>query len=129
MDVAYHFGARIFPSDIRVKISFLPKPLTLTSQFARSHLLDDFEKLGQEDYWRLVDKQVDVLWHQDVRIDPGLKSGANLFQNCLHSLLGSQRIEMRETMKATECNEVERFCFLKSLETGRHDSILVRTPA
>ena len=35
----------------------------------------------------------------------------------------------RQTVKATECDEVESLGFLKSLETAWHGSILVCTPA
>jgi hypothetical protein len=112
--------------DVAVKVAFLPELLALTSQFARSDLLYCFEKLGHEDRWRLVDEQMDVLGHQDVGVDPRLMSCASQFQYGLHCVLGVRRIEKRETVKATESDEVESFCFLEPFQTVRYGSILVR---
>ena len=72
MDVAYHFRASLFTTDVAVKVAFLPELLALTSQFARSDLLYGFEKLGHEDRWWLVDEQMYVLGHQYVGVDPRL---------------------------------------------------------
>jgi hypothetical protein len=135
MDVAYHFGASLFTMDVAVKVAFLPELLALTSQFARSDLLYGFEKLGHEDRWWLVDEQMDVLGHQDVGVNPRLMSCASHFQYGLNCVLGTRRIEKRETVKATESDEVESFCFLKPFQTVRHMAIIVwprsdfKTPA
>ncbi len=56
MNVTDHFGASIFTTDVAVKVTFLPKLLALTSQFARSDLLYGFEKLSYKDRWRLIDE-------------------------------------------------------------------------
>ena len=106
MNVAYHFGASLFTADIAVKVAFLPELLALTSQFARCDLLYCFEKLCHENRWRLVDEQVDVLGHQDVGVDPRLMPRTSLFQYGLNCILGVRRIEKRETVKATESDEV-----------------------
>ena len=126
MNVTYHFGASIFTTDVAVKVTFLPELLALTSQFARSDLLYGFEKLGHKDRWRLVDEQMDVLGHQDVGVDPRLMPRTSLFQYGLHCVLGLRRIEKRETVKATEGDEVESFRFLEPFQTVRHGSIIVR---
>jgi hypothetical protein len=126
MDVAYHFGAIPFTTNVAVKVAFLPELLALTFQFARSDLLDGFEKPGHQDRWWLVDEQVDVLGHQDVGVDPCLMSRASQFQYGLNCVLGVRLIEKRETAKATESDEVESFCFLEPLQTVWHGFILVR---
>ena len=125
MNVADHFGASIFPTDIAVKVAFLPELLVLTSEFARSDLLHGFEKLGNEDRWWLVDEQMDVLGHQDVGVDPRLMSRTSQFQYGLNCVLGAWGIEKRETVKATERDEVESFCSLEPLQAVGHGSIIV----
>jgi hypothetical protein len=103
-----------------------PELLLLASQFARSDLLHSFEKLGHEDRWGLVDEQMDMLRHQNVGIDPRLMSRTSQFQYGLNCVLGVLRIKKRETVKATERDEVESFCFLEPFQTVRHGSIIVR---
>src|ERR1035437_539396 len=80
MNVAYHFRASLFTMDVAIKVTFLPELLALTSQFARSDLLDGFEKLGHEDRWWFVDEQMNVLGHQDVGVNPRLMSRTSQFQ-------------------------------------------------
>jgi hypothetical protein len=126
MDVTDHFGASLFTTDIAVKVAFLPELLALASQFARSDLLYGFEKLGHEDRWWLVDEQMDVLGHQDVGVDSRLMSRTSLFEYGLDYILGARLIEKRETVKATEGDEVESFCFLEPFQTVRHGAIIVR---
>jgi hypothetical protein len=126
MNVAYHFGASIFTMDVAVKVAFLPELLALASQFTRSDLLYSLEKLGHEDRWWLVDEQMYVLGHQDVGVDPRLMSCTSQFQYGLNCVLGVRRIEKRETVKATESDKVESFCFLEPFQTVRHGSIIVR---
>src|ERR1035437_3246573 len=126
MNVPYHFGASLFTMDVAVKVAFLPELLVLTSQFTRSNLLYGFEKLGHEDRWWLVDEQMDVLGHQDVGVDPRLMSCASQFQYGLNCVLGVRRIEKRETVKATESDEVESFRFLEPFQAVRHGGIIVR---
>jgi len=89
MNVTYHLGASIFATNVAVKVAFLPEFLARASQFARSDLLYGFEKLGHKDRWWLVDKQMDVLGHQDVGVDPRLMSCASQFQYGLHCVLGA----------------------------------------
>jgi hypothetical protein len=126
MNVAYHFGASIFTTDVAVVLAFLPELLALASQFARSDLLYGFEKLGNEDQWWLVDEQMDVLGHQDVGVDPRLMPCTSQFQYGFNCVLGARRMEKRETVKATEGDEVESFCFLEPFQTVRHGFILIR---
>jgi hypothetical protein len=126
VNVTYNFGANIFATNVAVKVAFLPELLALASQFARSDLLYGFEKLGHEDRWWLVDEQMYVLGHQDVRVDPRLMSCTSRFQYGLNCLPGARRIEQRKTVKATESDEVESFCFLEPFQTVRYGSILVR---
>jgi hypothetical protein len=126
MNVTYHFRAGIFTTDVTVKVAFLPELLMLASQFARSDLLYGFEKLGHENRWWLVDEYMDVLGHQDVGVNPRLMSCTSQFQYGLNSVFGVWRIEKGETVKATESNEVESFCFLEPFQTVRHGSIIVR---
>jgi len=112
--------------DVTVKITFLPELLTRPSQFVRCNLLEGLEKLGQEDRWRLIDEQMDVLWHQDVSVNPRLMPRASHFLYGLHDLLGLRHFKKRETVKTTEGDEVQRLRFLKPLQTARHGSILNR---
>jgi ATP-dependent RNA circularization protein (DNA/RNA ligase family) len=49
------------------------------------------------------------------------------FQHGLDSVPGVRRIEERETVKATESDEVESFRFLEPLQIVRHGSIIVGT--
>ena len=112
--------------DVAVKVAFLPELLALASQFTRSDLLYSLEKLGHEDRWWLVDEQMYVLGHQDVGVDPRLMSCTSQFQHGLNCVLGARRIEKRETVKATESDEVESVCFLEPFQTVRHGSIIVR---
>src|ERR1035438_2816282 len=126
MNVTYHFCAGSFTTDVAAKVAFLPELLARTFQFARCDLLYGFEKLGHEDRWWLVDEQMDVLGHQDVGVDPCLMSCASQFQYGLNCVLGVRCIEKRETVKATESDEVESFCFLEPFQTVRHGTIIVR---
>src|ERR1035437_4532360 len=126
MNVTDHFGASLFTMDVAVKVAFLPELLALASQFARGDLLDGFEKLGHEDRWRLVDKQMDVLRHQDVGVDHCLMSCTSQFQYGLDCVPGTGHIEEREMVKATEGNEVESFCLLEPFQTVRHGAIIIR---
>jgi hypothetical protein len=126
MNVTYHLGASIFATNVAVKVAFLPELIARASQFARSDLLYGFEKLGQEDRKWLVDEQMYVLGHQDVGIDPSLVSCTSQFQYGLNCLLGSRRIEERETAKATEGDEMESFRFLEPFQTVRHGIIIIR---
>jgi hypothetical protein len=126
VNVAYHFGASIFATNVAVKVAFLPELLALASQFARSHLLYGLDKLRHEDRWWLVDEQMDVLRHQDVRVDPRLMSCTSRFQYGLNCLLGARRIEQRKTVKATESDEVKSFRFLEPFQTIRHGPIIAR---
>jgi hypothetical protein len=82
--------------------------------------------LSHEYQWWLVAKQMDVLGHQDIRVDPRLMSCTSQFQYGLDCVLGSRRIEKRETVKATEGDEVESFCFLEPFQAVRDGSILGR---
>lgn len=126
MNVADHFGASLFPMDVAVKVAFLPELLVTASQFARRDLLYGFEKLGHEDRRRLIDEQMDVLGHQDVGVDPCLMPCASQFQYSLNCVLGVRRIEKRETVKATEGDEVKSFRFLEPFQTVRHGTIITR---
>jgi len=126
MDVADHLGASLCTMDVAVIVTLLPKLLALTFQFARSDLLDCFEKLSDENRWWLVDEQMDVLRHQNVGVDPRLMSCASQFKYGLNCVLGVRRIEKRETVKATESDEVESFCFLEPFQIVRHGAIIVR---
>jgi hypothetical protein len=126
VNVAYHFGANIFATNVAVKVAFLPELLALASQFARSDLLYGFEKLGHEDRWWLVDEQMYVLGHQDVGVDPRLMSCTSRFQYGLNCLPGARRIEQRKTVKATESDEVKSFRFLEPFQTIRHGPIIAR---
>ena len=112
--------------DVAVKVAFLPELLALASQFARCNLLAGFKELGHENRWRFVDKQMDVLGHEDVSVDPRLMPRASHFQYCLHDLLGLRCFKKRETVITTEGDEVQRLRFLKPLQTARHGSILNR---
>jgi len=112
--------------DVAVKVTFLPELFSLASQFARSHLLYSLEKLGHEGHRRLVDEQMDVLGHQNVGVDPRLMACASQFQYGLECVHGARRIEQRETVKATESDEVKSFRFLEPLETVRHGTIIAR---
>jgi len=67
---------------------------------------------------------MDVLGHQDVGVDPGPMSRAGHFQYGLNCVFGTCCIEKRETVKATESNEVEGFRFLEPFQTVRHRSII-----
>jgi hypothetical protein len=49
---------------------------------------------------------------------------ANHFEHGLDCVPGFRRIEQRETVKATEGDEVESFSFLKPFQTVRHGSII-----
>jgi hypothetical protein len=69
---------------------------------------------------------MDVLGHQDVGVDPRLMSRTSQFQYGLNCVLGAWGIEKRETVKATERDEVESFCFLEPFQTVRHGSIIFR---
>jgi hypothetical protein len=51
-------------------------------------------------------------------------TGPRSFKYGLDYILGVWRIEERETVKATEGDEVESFRFLKPLQTVRHGSII-----
>jgi hypothetical protein len=125
MNIADHLGASRFTANITVKVAFLPELLALASQLTRSDLLYGLEKLAQEDRGRFVNEQMDVLRHNDIGVDPRLMPCTSLFQHNLESVLGIRRIEQRETVKATESDEVESFSFLESFQTVRHGSIIV----
>jgi hypothetical protein len=60
---------------------------------------------------------MDVLGHQDVGVNPGLMLGARPFEDGLDGVLCTRRIEQRESVKATESDEVECFRFLEPLQT------------
>jgi hypothetical protein len=78
-------------------------------------LLDGFEELSDEDRRRLVHEQMGVLRHQDVGVDPRRMSRASLFQDGFDCFLCAGHIEQRETVKATEGDEVEGLHLLKPL--------------
>jgi hypothetical protein len=109
MNVSYHFRTGFFAMNIAVKVAFLLELLAQAFQFARSDLLEGFEKLSQEDGRWLVDEQMDVLRHQDVGVDPRLMPRARHFQYGLHGVFGLRRFEKRKTVKATEGDKVESF--------------------
>jgi hypothetical protein len=69
---------------------------------------------------------MDVLGHDDVGVDPCVVSRTSLFEYGLDYILGARLIEKRETVKATEGDEVESFCFLEPFQTVRHGAIIVR---
>ena len=112
--------------DIAIKVTLLPELFALTPQFARSDLLYRLKKLGHKDRWWLIDEQMDVLGHQNVGVDPRLVPCTSQFQYGLNCVLGVRCIEKRETVKATEGDEVESFCFLEPFQTVRHGAIIVR---
>jgi len=127
VNVADHIGASFFTMDVAIEVTLLPELLALSFQFARSDLLDGFEKLGKDDRWWLVDEQMNVLGHQDVGVDSCLMSCTSLFQYGLEYVLGFRRIEKWETVKATEGDEVESFCLLEPFQIVRHGAIIVRS--
>jgi hypothetical protein len=65
---------------------------------------------------------VHVLGHQDVDLDPRLMSRMSRFQYRLHCLPGTRRFEQRDTVNATESDEVQRLRVLKPLQAARHRS-------
>jgi hypothetical protein len=69
---------------------------------------------------------MDVLGHQDVGIDPRMMACTSQFQNGFNCVFGVWRIEKRETVKATESNEVESFRFLEPFQAVWHGFIIVR---
>ena len=125
VDVPDHFGAGCFASYVAVKIAILPEPFAISLQFAGSGLLQGLQKLRHKDRRRLVDEQVDVLGHQDVSVDPGLMMPPNPFQNGLDGVFRARRFEKRQTVKATECDEMKSLGLLKPLQTVRHASIVI----
>ena len=124
VNVPDDFGAGCFTPYIAVKITSLPEPFAITFQSAGNGLLQGLQKLGQQDRWWLVDEQVDVLGHQDVSVDSGLMTCTNPFQNSLDCVLGVRCFKERETVKATECDEVKCLRLLEPLQTVRHASIV-----
>ena len=124
MNVADHLGSSGLPADVAVIIALLPELFALASQFARGGLLEDFEKLGNEDRWWLVHEQMDVFGHQNVCVDPCLMPGPRPFQHGLDRLPRSERFKQRQTVKATEGDEVKSFRLLKPFQATRHGSIL-----
>ena len=86
VDVADHLGAVMLPANAAVEIRWLPELFMMTSQFARSHLLQRLKELRQENRWRLVDEQMQMLGHQNVGVDPCLMPLARPFKDCLHCL-------------------------------------------
>jgi hypothetical protein len=93
----------------------VPEPPTVASQLAGSNLLERFQKLRHEDDWRLVDQQVNMFRHQHVSVNPGLMTCPGLFQNGFDRFLGAPCFEERETVKATERDEMKS---LRSLKTA-----------
>ena len=95
MDIADDFGEGLLSVDVTDVVAFLPELLARSSQLARSDLLDGFEELGQQDLRRLIDKQVNMLWHQDVGVNARMMPCMRLFQNGLDRLSGSRLFEQR----------------------------------
>ena len=96
MDVSNHLGPRVLATDVRVKVTWLPELLPITSQFARSGLLERLEKLRQENGWWLVDQQVKMFRHQHVCVNPGLMTRPCLFQNRFDRFLGLRVLQGTE---------------------------------
>ncbi len=69
---------------------------------------------------------MDVLGHQDIGVDPRLMPRTSQFQYGLDGVLGAGRIEKRETVKATEGDEVESFGLLEPFQTVLQGSIIDR---
>jgi hypothetical protein len=95
MDIADYFGAGLLSVDIAVVIAVLPELLARASQFARSHLLDGFEKLRQDNLRRFIDKQMYMLGHQDVGVKSRMMPRTRLFQHGLNRLPGCRRFKQR----------------------------------
>jgi len=83
MDIAGHFGAGLLSADIAVVIAGLPELFARSSQLARSHLLDGLEKLRQYNLRRFIDKQMDMLGHQDVGVNSRTMPCARMFEHRL----------------------------------------------
>jgi len=120
MDIADHRRTGPLSVDIAVVVAVLPELLARPSQPARSHLLDDLEKLRQQNSRRLIDEQVNMFRHQNVGVNPRLMPRTRLFQHRLERLAGGGRFKERETMKTTEGDEVQRPRILKPLQAARH---------
>ena len=95
MDIADHFGAGLLSVDIAVVIAGLPELFARSSQLARSHLLDAFQKLRQYNLRRFIDKKMDMFGHQDVGVNSRMMLCASLFQHRLERLPGSRRFKKR----------------------------------
>jgi len=125
MNIADHFGAVCFATDVRVKIAGLPELQAIAFQLAGSDLLGRFQKLGYEDRWRLVDQQVDMLRHQHVGVNPGLMPCPGLFKNGFDRIFGFGCLKEGKPVKPTEGDEVESFRFLEPFQTIRHAVLVI----
>jgi hypothetical protein len=120
MDVPDHLGAFFFSTHVAVVVALLPEVFAIAFQASGGLLLQGFQPLCKQDGRRLVDEQMDVLRHQDVGIDPGLMPEAKLLDRRLDEVFGLRGMQERQTVEATEGEEVKRLGLLESLETGGH---------
>jgi hypothetical protein len=88
-------------------------------------LFEGFQELAEEDGGWFVDEEVDVLGHQDVGVDSGLVTCSCLFEDEFDCGFGVGVFEVRETVVATEGDEVEGLGLLVPLQTVGHGVIVL----
>ena len=111
--------------DSAVKVVLLPEPLSIALEFAGGSLHEGLEKLRHNDRRRLIHQQVDMLGHQDVGVDSSPMTCPNLLRNSFDRILGFRRFKERETVTATEGDEVKGLGFLEPFQTVGHGPILI----
>jgi hypothetical protein len=88
MDVPDYFRSSRFAANVCVEVAGLPELLDGALESPRCHLLEGLEKLTKQYIWGLVEKQMDVLEHENVGVNAGAVTRAGLFENFLDSGLG-----------------------------------------
>ncbi len=80
MDVAQLLHKLMFIAHIEIVIALLPEVIRASDQVPRDALLQRFDRIGERAVLGFVEKQMNVLRHDDIAVDPKSESISHTFE-------------------------------------------------
>jgi hypothetical protein len=126
MEVSQLLDVLVMGQDIEVVVAGLPEVHSFAFENLGAFSLQDAQSSGKGLEFRLGQKQVDVLGHENVTEEKELVTLANSFERLLEDDAGVVVGQIGKTLITTEGNEVVVAFGLITLQTTRHQIILSR---
>jgi len=108
-------------ANVEVVVAFLPELLRFSDQAPCDSLLQRLHGVGQRVAFRLAYQKMNMLRHDDVRVDAQAKVAAHALQGGLEGLSTCVGCEQRTAVITAESYEVALARVLIALEAPRHE--------